>query len=151
AFDAEVRRAQTERAEWVYEMDLEHALAIGGIGRGAIDDFEKVDAVPIGLPAHNAAPQPRAASVNHAPPPCTRVSTARAPLRRTTYCTVTRSLASSVSTVTASTTIRSPSHCCSAPCTSTCVVAAITSLLGAKTSCKSPLPKSGRITRSPGL
>ena len=57
-------------------------------------------------------------------------------LRRITYCTVTRSVASSASTLTASTTIRSPSHCCSAPCTSICVVAASTSLLGANTSCK---------------
>ena len=40
--------------------------------------------------------------------------------------------------------------CCSAPCTSICVVAASVVLLGSNTSASSPLPKSGRITRSPG-
>ena len=43
-----------------------------------------------------------------------------------------------------------PRCCCSAPCTSICVVAASAVLLGSNTSASRPLPKSGRITRSPG-
>ena len=60
------------------------------------------------------------------------------------------SSASSSSTWTSTTWIRSPSHCCSAPWTVSCELAASASLLGAKTSSSRPLPKVGRLTRSPG-
>ena len=42
--------------------------------------------------------------------------------------------------------MRCDRYCCSAPCTSICVVAASVVLLGSNTSARSPLPKSGRIT-----
>ena len=33
-------------------MNLQHELTIGWVGGGAIDDFEKVDAIPVGIAAH---------------------------------------------------------------------------------------------------
>src|SRR5262249_3499503 len=78
------------------------------------------------------------------------VAVRRVSLRRTRYWTVMCKVESSLPASTASTSIRSPSHCCNAPCTRNCVVAASSSLLGAKTNCIIPLPKSGRLTRSPG-
>ena len=48
AFDAEVFRAQAQRAQRLDEMDVQHALPIGRVGGGTIDDFEKVDAVQLG-------------------------------------------------------------------------------------------------------
>src|SRR3546814_7286697 len=53
--------------------------------------------------------------------------------------------------LTASTAITSFSQRSSAPCTSVCVAAASASELGANTSWRRPQPKSGRLTRSPGL
>src|SRR3546814_14691471 len=53
--------------------------------------------------------------------------------------------------LTASTAITSFNQRSSAPCTSVCVAAASASELGANTSWRRPQPKSGRLTRSPGL
>ena len=47
------------------------------------------------------------------------------------------------------TMISVPSHCWRAPCMSNCVVAANSSLFGAKISWLMLLPKVGRLTRSP--
>ena len=43
------------------------------------------------------------------------------------------------------TSIRSPSHCCSAPCTRNCVAAASSSLFGANTSCSSAAAEVGPV------
>ena len=71
-------------------------------------------------------------------------------MRRTRYWTVTRSVASSLSTSTRLDLDQLAEPLLQSPCTRNWVAVASSSLLGAKTSCISPLPKSGRLTRSPG-
>jgi hypothetical protein len=65
------------------------------------------------------------------------------------YCRLTRSVASSLVTSSARTSMRSPSQRWSAASVVNCSAAATSGLFGAKTICSSPLPKSGRLTRSP--
>ena len=72
------------------------------------------------------------------------------PVRRMTYEIWTTSWESIAWTSTDETSIRSARYCCSAPWTRNCNAEASSTLLGAKTSCCSPAPKVGRLTRSPG-
>src|SRR5438105_3309688 len=72
-------------------------------------------------------------------------------VRRTTYCTSTRSSASRLTTSSFLTSMRSPSHCCKPAWMVNWSAAAISGLFGAKTICNRALPKSGRLTRSPRL
>src|SRR4051812_45843898 len=71
----------------------------------------------------------------------TNCAMCRSPVRGRTYWMVTRSAASSCSTLIRSTWTSPPSHCCSDACTDTSVAAARVSLFGANTSCINPLPK----------
>ena len=64
---------------------------------------------------------------------------------------MTRRIESTDSISRPSSLIRLPRYCCKAAWTRNWVVAASSLLLGAKTSCIRPLPKSGRMSRSPGV
>src|SRR5947207_2562707 len=72
-------------------------------------------------------------------------------VERSVYCRLTIRLESDEVTSRPCTSMTSPSHCCSVARMVNWRAAASSGLLGAKTSCWSPLPKSGRLTRSPGL
>src|SRR5262245_7134615 len=152
AFDPQPSLVERIGREWVDEVDEKRALAVCGGHRLIIHDFEEVNPVEFRMTEQCLAATLIATDIDHRynPPPRVNSAVRRSPLRRTLYCAVTRSAASSLSTSTASTSIRSPSHCCSAPCTRNRMAAASSSLFGAKTNCISPQPKSGRLTRSPG-
>jgi hypothetical protein len=118
-----------------------------------VADLQVVDGVERRVALHGGSPLPVGARVlhcAHAWPACSKRSTRCSPVTCTTYCTSTLSFASSRSISTRSIATTSPSHCCSAPCTSAWVAVASSSDSGANVSCSSPLPKSGRFTRSPG-
>ena len=127
AGDPEVA-ARTARTAARMQLTSKRALAQRiGIVQIAIDNLEIIDAVE-----RRDAPQPprrRSSSQQRyimRTPPRSRwkVWTCTSSVRRTTYCTVTESVASLASTRTSCTAISSPSHCCSAPCTSICVALA---------------------------
>ena len=106
--------------------------------RVEIEHLKIVDAVECGVRVHAA--RRFFAGGCRMLPPCTKLSRWRLSVRRMRYCTVTDKRASTDSTSTASTVIRSASHCCKAPCTRNCVVAARLGAVGANTSSRKPLP-----------
>src|SRR6185312_9837230 len=138
------------------QMDEEGPLACQTREGFVVEHLEIVDAVDerragagvVGT--DQIASQRVAALVHHWPPPEVKVCTCRTWVWRTTYCTVTLSVESTALTLTDSSAMRLPSQLCNAPCTRNCTAAAAESLLGANTCCSTPLPKLGRLIRSPG-
>jgi hypothetical protein len=142
AVDADVLRAQPARG-----------LAEEGDGEGeaVVADLDGVDAVQArGADAVPPRFRPGRLGVHRAPLP-SNTSSRRLAVERTTYRSWTRTTFSSLTTSRSSTSISSPSQRWSAAWTESSRAEASSGLLGVNTRSSSPQPKSGRITRSPGL
>src|SRR5262249_35144293 len=116
-------------------------------------DLDEVDAVHAAVGAHDLPSAHVAARVSRRRGDVHGVLRSKVAVvvwPRREYWTVTRRVESSASTSIWRTSIRSPSHCTSAPCTAARVAVASGSLLGRNTYCSSPVPNDGRLTRSPG-
>src|SRR5262249_50274436 len=147
-----VLQRQCSGGQWTNEMNEELTLLILDRKRIVLLDFEKIDTIDLaGRVLQRIAACGVATAVNHRGLTSWLSSkTRRSCVRRTVKQISTNTFSSSLSTLTSSTRIRSPSHCCISPCAKSCVAAANSLLLGAKTKRARPLPKLGRLTRSPG-